>query len=190
MEEGINVYNDKRNGGRFWRTCEYEYTSPPSQLSPPPLSTRVSSPLSLTREREHTGLSPRTDRVYTHTGNDNATTRARSTFPTGQIFLIFFLVIGGKRGACTTTLLLVRPSAIFPRKERSVSLLLIRCDSVLSIFLSPAIQSFNPLFSRITPRTRSIRYETPRIFITPSFRVYVIRLRNSERRFARYAVYK
>lgn len=36
-EEGgknINVYNDKRNGGRFWRTCEYEYTSPLSEPSP------------------------------------------------------------------------------------------------------------------------------------------------------------
>ena len=54
--------------------------------------------------------------------------------PTGQIFLIFFPVIGGERGrACTTTTLLVRPRESLPPRFR---LLLIRCDNVLSISLS------------------------------------------------------
>lgn len=61
--------------------------------------------------------------------------------PTGQIFLIFLLVIGGERGRARTRVhdYYVSPSKRISSFSRTLRfrLLLIRRDNVLSIFLSP-----------------------------------------------------
>lgn len=103
-----------------------------------PLSYRVLSVVS--RERNvSTGPRPSV-RTHTHTGNDNATTRARSTSPHWPDISNF--LPGHWRRArtrsytCTTTTPLARPRESLPRRTLRFRLLLIRCDSVLSILLS------------------------------------------------------